>query len=416
MTAVLRPRMRTGARLLYWSMGALICASALSCGGGGGRGLAAAPPGGGPSDANVTSVTVDAGPDGGSVNTLFTSVTVCVPGSSTNCQTIDHVEVDTASFGLRLLRSAFTLNLPLQTATGGNSLAECTVFADGYSWGPVAAADVRIGGESASSVPIQVIGDPGFAQVPADCSGAGATEEDSVATFGANGILGIGVFNQDCGPVCVTTAEPQFYYSCSAAQCQATTVPLEAQVTNPVTLFATDNNGSLIELPSVPPSGAPTVTGTLTFGIDTQANNESGSETVLTVDPNYGYLTVVYGGAPLNQSFVDTGSNAIFFNDANVPQCTDTNYTDFYCPGTVQNLSATLQGNNGVSAAVNFSVGNAQQMTTNSPAFNAFPQLAGPLPLTAAFDFGLPFYYGRRVATVLESRSTSAGTGPYVAF
>jgi len=124
----------------------------------------------------------------------------------------------------------------------------------------------------------------------------------------------------------------------------------------------------------------------------------------------------MYGGASLNQSFVDTGSNAIFFNDANAPQCTDTNYTDFYCPGTVQNLSATLQGNNGVSAAVNFSVGNAQQMGMNSPAFTVFPQLAGPLPLTAAFDFGLPFYYGRRVATALESRSTSAGTGPYVAY
>jgi hypothetical protein len=36
--------------------------------------------------------------------------------------------------------------------------------------------------------------------------------------------------------------------------------------------------------------------------------------------------------------------------------------------------------------------------------------------LTDSFDFGLPFYYGRRVATALESQTTSVGTGPYVAY
>ena len=73
-----------------------------SCGGGGG-GSASAPP---PPPTNILPVTVDLGPtdeNGKSVNaanTLYTTVTVCQPGSSTNCTTIDHVLVDTGSTGL----------------------------------------------------------------------------------------------------------------------------------------------------------------------------------------------------------------------------------------------------------------------------------------------------------------------------
>jgi len=55
-------------------------------------------------------------------------------------------------------------------------------------------------------------------------------------------------------------------------------------VQNPVTLFATDNNGVIIELPAV--SGVETsVTGSLIFGIGTQSNNALGSATVYTSIP-----------------------------------------------------------------------------------------------------------------------------------
>jgi len=75
-----------------------------------------------------------------------------------------------------------------------------------------------------------------------------------VAQFGANGILGIGPLVQDCGaPASLRSAAA--YYSCTQAACSATTVPLTSQVLNPVTLFPTDNNGTLIELPSVAAGG-----------------------------------------------------------------------------------------------------------------------------------------------------------------
>jgi hypothetical protein len=404
----------------HWQHAALcvlLCASALSCGGGKGSGFSSGGSGGTPPAAsNVASVIVDGGPGNNSVNTLYTSVTVCVPGSTTDCQTIDHIEVDTASFGLRILAPVLTLTLPVQAATDGNSLVECTVFADGYSWGPVVKADVQIAGETAGSVPIQAIGDPRCATVPADCSSAGPTEEDTVATFGANGILGIGVFAQDCGPGCVSSANAQFYYSCTGTVCQPTAVPLASQVPNPISLFAADNNGSIIDLPSVASQGALSVTGSLIFGVDTQSNNASGTQTVLTVDPDFGLLTANFRGQSLSQSFIDSGSNGIYFDDTDLTVCTASGLSDFYCPASTENLTVTLQGANGISADVNFSVGNAQTLSTANPTFTALPTLAGSTPVANSFDFGLPFYYGRRVATVLESQTTSAGTGPYVAY
>ena len=396
-----------------------LCLSSIGCGGhGGSSSLAGVSGGSTPSVSNVVDVVVDSGPTSTSpdVNTLFTTVTVCAPGSTTNCQTIDHIQVDTQSFGLRILAPALTLALPVQSAANGDSLLECTAFVDGYSWGPVALADVKISGESASSVPVQVIGDPNFSNVPASCSGQAPTEEDTVAAFGANGILGIGVFDQDCGPQCTTTVDNGFYYACTSTLCQATAVPLANQVTNPVSLFATDNNGSIIQLPSVAAQGAATLTGSLIFGIDTQTNNASGSETVLSVDPQFGYLTAVFAGQSLTMSFIDSGSNGIYFTDTGIVQCTDQNYTQFYCPAGTLNLTMTLQGSNGVAGEIAFSIGNAQSLETGNPTFAAQPMLAGTNPLSGSFDFGLPFYYGRRVATALENSTTSLGSGPYVAY
>lgn len=409
-----------------WRLGlcAALCVSMLSCGGGSST-LAPAGSSGGttPAAANVANIVVDAGPTSltslnppqDAVNTLFTTVTVCVPGSTTSCQTIDHIQVDTMSYGLRLLAPVLTISLPVQPASSGGTLLECTTFADGYSWGPVALADMQISGESASSVPVQVIGDPNFPNVPANCSGTGPAE-DTVAQFGANGILGVGVFAQDCGSGCTTTVDNQIYYACTSTACQPTAVPsLTSQVANPVTLFATDNNGVIVQLPSVAAQGAATVTGSMIFGIDTQSNNKSGSQTILTVDPSAGDFTTVFDGQTFSQSFLDTGSNGTFFNDTNITPCTASGgLTDFYCPASTQNFSATLQGQNSVSVSEAFSVGDAQGFSGDDA---ALPLLAGPFAGSAGtFDWGLPFYYGRTVYTAIENAATAVGTGPYVAF
>jgi hypothetical protein len=390
--------------------------SAVACGGGGsGRGLGPPPPP--PPATNVASVIIDPGPSNTSVNTLFASITVCMPGSTTSCQTIDHVQVDTGSYGLRLLAPVLTLMLPVETLAGGSSLAECVQFVDGYSWGPVVSADVNIAGETAHSVPVQVIGDSRFTNVPANCSSTGGTQEDTVASFGANGILGVGPFELDCGN-CDTVASG-LYYSCTTT-CSETTVPANLQVANPVTRFATDKNGVIVVLPSVAAGGAANVSGSLIFGIDTQSNNQSGTQTVLTLDGNADLL-ITFNGQTLANSFIDSGSNGIYFNDSGITKCVappndpSSQIVNFYCPSNTLTLGLAIQGMNGVMVNnLTFSVGNAQTMFNSN--FDAFPQLAGTNPITGSFDYGLPFFYGKRVAVAVEGDTTAVGTGPYIAF
>ncbi len=405
-------------RALRVGLGAAICVSAISCGGGGGGGTTPIPPPPGPT-ANTASVVVDQGPSANSVNTLFTSVKVCVPGSTTSCQTIDHIQVDTGSYGLRLLAPVLTLTLPVEMLSGGGSLAECTQFVDGYSWGPVALADVQMAGETGKSVPVQVIGDSRFTSVPAQCSSTGGTQEDTVATFGANGILGIGPFETDCGD-CDKVVRNIYYACATTSNCVETLVPTAMQTTNPVTRFAADNNGIIIDLPTVANAGAVTLTGSLIFGIDTQSDNKSGTQTVLTVDGT-AELAMTFNGTTLANSFIDSGSNGIFFADSNIVTCTNPNINTFYCPANTLTLGLSIQGANGVMVNnLTFNVGDAQTILSTAPTNTYFvlPELAGTLPAGNAgtFDYGLAFFYGKRVAVAVEGNKTSVGTGPYFAF
>jgi hypothetical protein len=178
-------------------------------------------------------------------------------------------------------------------------------------------------------------------------------------------------------------------------------------------MFPKDNNGVIIELPAVAAAGAATVNGSLVFGIGTESNNAVGSATVFTVDGN-GTFTTVFNGQSYGGSFLDTGSNGIYFLDSGttgLALCPDT--SDFYCPATPQTFSASHRGVNGATATVSFGVSNADTIF-NMEAFNAFNTLAGPN--SGNFDWGLPFFYGRNVYTAIESQPTPSGTGPYWAY
>ncbi len=405
----------------------LSCIALVGCGGGGGgsSGLWPGSSGSTPAGANVQPVTVDGGPAGlgqtSDVNLLFTSLTICAPGT-TSCQTIDHIQVDTGSSGLRVLASALTaVTLPLVTS-GQSALLECTQFVDGSSWGPLRTADVKIAGETAAAQTIQVIGESDYSTPPSGCVPSGGTLEDSVAAFGANGVLGVGPFIQDCGPGCATTTSNGIYYVCSSnGNCQQTTNT--QQVSNPVAAFAADNNGVIIQLPAVAASGASTLSGSLIFGIGTQANNGLGSAQVYTVSTSNGSLITTYKGSTLNDSFIDSGSNALYFPDGSIPTCPSSSRAPgFFCPPSTLSLTATLQGQNGTSTSINFSVANADSLFSGAASVTAASNLGAPNTATtgfnsaSTFDWGLPFYYGRSVFTALEQHNTSAGQGPYFAF
>ena len=393
-----------------------------SCGGGGNSST--------PSVSNVQPIQVNGGPTSTATftspeysyiypNGAFTSVTICVPGTS-NCQTIDGVLVDTGSPGLRLLSSVVKLSLPAQTS-GSSSIYECVRWEDlSYSWGPVVTADVQIAGEAASSVPIHLLGNT-LNNMPDACSNGGTYEADDLFYLGANGILGIAPLRYDCGDYCTSPGFPSspptpYYYVCPSSG--ACTVPayenLLLQVQNPVTLFSTDNNGVIIEFPTV--SGPmSSLSGSLIFGIGTQSNNGLGSATVLTLfETVVGYeITTNFDSEAYQGSYIDSGSNGYFFPDPTLTQCTcPGNYCGFYCSAGTSSFTATNTGANGItSPIVNFSVGDTQTMP-NDAVLNT---LAGPN--TGFFDWGLPFFYGRNVYVAIEGKSTpSVYDSPYFAY
>ena len=380
-----------------------------------------------PTASNVAAVVVDPGPAGNYTNGLFVTVTVCVPGTTT-CQSIDHVLVDTGSEGLRVLGSVLTLPLPQQKDATGNAIAQCNVFADGtFTWGPLASADIQIAGEKASAVPIQVIGETQIPVTPT-CTG---TDNDTVQTLEANGILGIGPFLQDCGQFCVTSIpSPAFYYTCSSSGCTGTVEPLTSQLQNPVGMFSTDNNGTIIELPGISNSGAATVTGSLVFGIGTQSNNGLKGATPLAIDPSSGTIATQFNGLQYNGTVIDSGSNGLFILDAGTLGVTTCPSPDdsFYCPGAPNTNALNLHNFSGSTGAinfdsagdqstVNFGIANAEFLfgTANAGGTNfAFNNLGGPN--SGAFDWGLPFFFGRNVFTAIENQNTPIGAGPYYAY
>jgi hypothetical protein len=375
--------------------------------------------------ANVVTISVDAGPPGVGADTTFNipyiSVTLCAPGSTTNCQTIDHIEVDTGSYGLRVFSSVLTSKLFLalpQEATAANvPILECTQFGDGFSWGSMRLADVSISGEKAASVPMQVMGDPNYPTIPTACSSTGP-EEDTVAAFGANGILGVGPFADDCSSQCTTGNGIGFYYACptGGGACAPTAVLESQEAANPVTGFTADNNGVIVELPPVADAGATTATGALVFGIGTQGNNALGSAAVLTTDET-GEISITYNNVSYPTSFIDSGSNLNFIDPGTLAAC-GTSPNQLLCPGTEVSTSATPVGLNGTQSTVTFNIGDAPTLFNNSPSFTAFDNVAAPSsdPLKKTFDFGLPFFYGRNVFTAIEGKNTSGGMGPYFAY
>ena len=238
-------------------------------------------------------------------------------------------------------------------------------------WGPVKRADVKIGGKIASSVPIQVAGDSSIGSEPPTCGGGDRL--DSVDTLGANGILGIGHFVEDCGEYCTTEIDNAVYYDCPGGICALTTATLASQLQNPIVRFNGDNNGVVIDLPAISERGSARVDGWMIFGIGTRDNNALGSAVVHTADAA-GYVTTRYKGIDYAESFIDSGSNGLYFPDDDIPLCN--NYVGFYCPSALQYLSGTIIGRNNASSTVSFTVANTETLNLS---FSAFKNFAGPI-------------------------------------
>jgi hypothetical protein len=435
--------------------------------------------------ANVAPLIVDAGPASiaasyPSENMAFTIVTVCGPNGSTTCVTIDHVAVDTGSVGLRILSSAVSTltNGPavlaaLPNVNTSTPVAECYPFVLNYAWGSVRSADVKMGGtnnnsEVATAVPILVMDDTSIPSAPSSCtSQTVGSEMNSVLELGANGLLGVGNYQYDCdvpgAPTgsgsntygiganngCASSSGPPTgtYYTCSGGNCIPSTHAILAtqQVRNPVSMFTTDNNGVILELPAVPSGGLSGISvnqSALVFGIGTASNNGlNSSAVVLPIDSNYndnaylGITTVFNGVSYPNPNsttytgyggYLDSGSNANYFLDSPTTGITDcpTNYDYYYCPNSTETFTAVNQSASGNKSQFQFNVSKTGALSGGNTAFSdlAGPNTANPTPSEQAsdayFDWGLPFFYGRNVYTAIWGVTPPSGVpaGPFWAY
>ncbi|MGF6880341.1 DUF3443 family protein [Paraburkholderia sp. MM5477-R1] len=402
-----------------FSVFALIVVTALlaGCGGGGGSSSSSGSSSNSPSAAsNQVTVTAAQGLEG-VANIPTVSVTVCAPGSTSNCQTINNVLVDTMSYGLRLVNTAASQvlgSLAVETDSSGNQIAECSLFADGYMWGTVRTADVKIGGETASGIPITIAGDmPSSA--PSSCTGRSiGGAENTASAIGANGILGIGVAPYDCGTFCVDSARDSNYYSCpSGSDCTQTTVALANQVTNPVAKFSTDNNGVVLAMPSVGSTGSSSVSGTLTFGIGTESNNTYSASEKLTTD-SYGDVdSTMVNSSYSGSAFFDSGSNAYFFVDSSLTICSDDR--SFYCPSSSTTRSVAVSSYSGTSTSSTVTMTIANADTLYGSGNYAFNDLAGT-GVPGTVDIGMPFFYGSTVYFGYDQTPLGGTQTPYVGF
>jgi len=402
----------------------LILLITTGCGGSGDSGSPSPSPPVTPAD-NVLTITVNGSLCSANsyINKPCVSITICSPGTST-CQTISDILLDTGDSGIRIFKQVLTVPLT-QVTSGSGSLAECIQYTDGSSvWGPVKTAGVILGNEPTVTVPIQVI-DSTFGTRPVACTHALISPNDPSA--GYNGTLGLSFFAQDCGPACRDNA--LWYYTCTGSSCTATTARLTDQVQNPVALLPLDNNGVAVQLPSVAAGGAISVNGYLILGIGTRSNNIPSGVTVYPANPS-GSIPLP-GGLSLEQgefitlfngitypSFIDTGSNGLFFPSPTfnpIPTCS---YPDlaWYCPDPTQpplSFSATNEGYTGSpSGTVSFQIANFDSLMS-SPNY-VFSNIGGTN--IGQFDWGLPFHFGRRVYIGIEDTGSSLGTGPYWAY
>jgi hypothetical protein len=389
------------------------------CGGGGGGGgdtpITPVPP----QEPNVTEVKVGAGPNG-VLNLPMVSVTVCAPGDASRCYVIDNVLLDTGSIGLRVVNSALAsvapnLALPIEGDALGRPIYECIGFIDGsYAWGGVRRADVKIGGRVASNIPLQIIGDMPVSGVrPSQCTSVDPSLDLALAAnLGANAILGVNYWAEDCGNFCedsagVTPSDTYYYYTCTNNNCAPASVPLTSQVKNPVAAFASDNNGIIVDLPALSAQGSASVSGSLIFGINTRSNNSLGSAHLFSGR----YLTTGYRGT-VYPAFIDSGSNALYFDDLTIPRCIN---SIFFCPAAQLELSAVVGDQvSSDTRNVGFSVANARNLPSGNFAFN---NLAGLYSFTEqtngfeVFDWGLPFFFGRKVYFGMEGGPYPAAVG-----
>lgn len=363
---------------------------------------------------NAIPVTVSTGDQHNYLNGLYGSIVVC--NSSNLCTTVNNVIFDTGSIGVRLVKSALPVGFLTPDSDGnGGTYSNCGVFASGYTWGDVASATISLGGlTSSQKVPVHIIGQSNY-PVPSSCSSGNGAAMNDATSLGSNGIVGIGLFKYDCGATCVNYATTS-YFSCKNGSCSSTKIALNSQLMNPVAAMpAPYNNGNIVSLPTIASTGSKNVNGYIYLGIGNTTNNTISPQSVINTDNN-GYINATMNGQSFSQSFIDSGTSVYGITDSSIPLCTQSGYTNYFCPTSTYSPSIILSNSSkNQNSTVTLTIDNAYNLIQTGN--NAFNNIAFDFSSwSSSVDLGLTFFFGKNVATGMEGSSSNIGSGTYFAF
>lgn len=338
-------------------------------------------------------------------NRLTVSVTVCAPDHPGRCATIDHIMVDTGSVGLRLQAHAVprTLDLPPLRDGAGHQVAQCLHFVHDAAWGGLHRADVHLGGLVAADIPVQIIGSG--LPLPASCPDSGG--------YTSNGTLGLGLRATDCEGDCVQSATHPTYLTCDAAGCTGMdgSVPAALRVVNPAQHLVGHDNGIVLDLPMPARRGVARVRGTLTFGVNTAADNGLRGARILHLDPA-GHFTTGFDGIDHPGSYIDSGTPYTIVPGSTLPRCRPGGSA--LCLDPARSFAAVMRGADGAALPMTFLVG---RFPADETGVFAAAAMAGAAD-EPGFVWGAPFFMGRRVALVFRDKAVPGQpglTGPFYA-
>ena len=359
-------------------------------------------------EGNIVPVKVHLLASGEGNNHLFVDVTVC--NAEKQCQTVPDVLVDTGSSGLRLFRPALQgLDLRAVTVRDDRPVGVGEHFGAGDLWGKLHWARVRIGGlETSQEITIEVHDAPS----PGESVPAGYGDRDMrVCPAMGNGILGIAAERYS----------PGRYFAAAGgtgplAQSDWNPVKLDKsrRLSNPIIHFPDPyNNGSVISLPEVDASnGQKTVQGWLGFGIGepTAMLYPQGSR-VITHELDQASRFPVKLGERSFDVLLDSGGSGVILDLDHLGIAHDKCFPGLYSPAALMPLHFTVtSAGHEIKLARALPIGpGAKMLKAIEMGYAVLPTLAPRPDEVRAKEgelgpgtLGLPFFYGRTVATGLQ--------------
>jgi len=236
------------------------------------------------------------------------------------------------------------LVLPQARASTGSSLAECETYITSQVWGGIHTADVKIAGETALAIPIQIIGDPSIPSVPSSC-GKGSSVTDTRDELRRQRACGDQSARRRLRLFCAQTplSRPVILVHQHGMRPVACRLRTRCQTRSRFSRRTTTGRSFRL-LPRVPRRRAhhhsPDRLSLASGPRRTMLSERDGPH-----DRREWDLTTVFNGQSLTGSYFDTGTSEYSFADSSIAQCGANDFwSGSYCPASPWTSRPSTEG------------------------------------------------------------------------